>query len=75
MLEQLAKLGRVGLGALESLGRAHLLLLGIAGGLGSLLLRPRLLVLQTYEHRRYARSCMRGLSKGFGSFRYGVAFC
>ncbi len=49
MLEALARLGRVGLGLLERIGRAHLLLAGMLGGLVSLLLRPRLLVQQTWS--------------------------
>jgi len=49
MLDQLAKLGRIGLGALAHLGRAHLLLLGILRGLASLALRPGLLLQQMYS--------------------------
>ena len=49
MLDALARLGRVGLGVLERLGRAHLLLLGVLGGLGDLLVRPRLLLQQTWS--------------------------
>ncbi len=49
MLDALARLGRIGLGLLERLGRGHLLLLGILGGTGSLLRRPRLLVQQTWS--------------------------
>ena len=49
MLEQLARLGRVGLGALERLGRAHLLISAILGGLPSLIARPLLLLVQTYS--------------------------
>ena len=48
MIEALASLGRSGLAALASLGRAHLLLLGIIAGLPSLLLRPRLLIMQLF---------------------------
>lgn len=48
MLELLAGLGRIGLAALERLGRGHLLLLAILGGLPSLMLRLRLLVQQIY---------------------------
>lgn len=48
MIEQLARLGRVGIGVLERIGRGHLLLVGILGGLPSLLARPRLLLNQTY---------------------------
>ena len=36
MLEQLARLGRVGIDILYHLGRAHLLLLSILGGLAAL---------------------------------------
>jgi phospholipid/cholesterol/gamma-HCH transport system permease protein len=49
MLDSLARLGRSGLGALERLGRAHLMLVGILQGLPSLLLRPGLLVAQVYN--------------------------
>jgi phospholipid/cholesterol/gamma-HCH transport system permease protein len=49
MLEQLARLGRTGLGTLQSLGRASLLLLDVLRGTASLLVRPRLLILQTYS--------------------------
>lgn len=49
MLDSLAGLGRGGLAALASLGRAHLLLLGIVGGLPSMLVRPRLLIAQVYN--------------------------
>lgn len=48
MLDRLALLGRIGLKVLERLGRAHLLLLAILGGLPSLIMRPRLLVKQIY---------------------------
>lgn len=48
MIDALASLGRGGLASIASLGRAHLLLLGILGGLPSLLVRPRLLVLQLF---------------------------
>ena len=48
MLDALANLGRGGLAAFASLGRAHLLLLGILTGLPSLLVRPRLLIAQLY---------------------------
>ncbi len=48
MFEGLAQLGRVGLRVIERLGRAHLLLLGILGGLGSLLARPGLLFRQLF---------------------------
>ena len=36
MLEQLARLGRIGIGSLEQLGRGHLLLLYAGGNLGCL---------------------------------------
>ena len=49
MLKTLAGLGRGGLQALECLGRAHLLLVGILGGLPDLLMRPRPLVLQIHD--------------------------
>jgi phospholipid/cholesterol/gamma-HCH transport system permease protein len=42
-------MGRDGLAALERLGRAHLLLAGILGGLPGLLVRPGLLVLQIHN--------------------------
>jgi len=48
MLEQIARLGRIGLAALERLGRGHLLMLGILGGTAALALRLRLLVQQLY---------------------------
>lgn len=49
MFEQLARLGRIGLGALEHLGRAHLLLAAILRGLSSLVVRPVLLLHQIYS--------------------------
>jgi phospholipid/cholesterol/gamma-HCH transport system permease protein len=49
LLAQLARLGRVGLNSMESLGRAHLLLLRIIGGLSALLKRPQLLLLQLHS--------------------------
>ena len=49
MLAQIARLGRVGIGMVEHLGRAHLLLLAILGGLGALAARPRLLITQLYS--------------------------
>ena len=49
MVEWLAQLGRTGLGLVESVGRAHLLLLRILGGLGSLAVRPGLLVRQLFS--------------------------
>jgi phospholipid/cholesterol/gamma-HCH transport system permease protein len=42
-------MGRGGVQVLARLGRAHLLLAGILGGLPSLLVRPRLLVLQIHN--------------------------
>ncbi|EXJ16376.1 lipid asymmetry maintenance ABC transporter permease subunit MlaE [Imhoffiella purpurea] len=47
--EGLARLGRGVIGALERLGRAHLLLLAILGGTGEVLRRPRLLFDQIYN--------------------------
>ncbi len=49
MLDLLARLGRAGLGALERLGRGHLLLLSMLGGLPELAKRPRLLVAQVFN--------------------------
>jgi phospholipid/cholesterol/gamma-HCH transport system permease protein len=49
MLGQLARLGRVGIGAVGHLGRAHLLLLAILGGIAALAARPRLLIAQLYS--------------------------
>jgi phospholipid/cholesterol/gamma-HCH transport system permease protein len=49
VLENLARLGRAGLAAVERLGRAHLLLAGMVGGLPSLMVRLRLLVAQIYN--------------------------
>jgi phospholipid/cholesterol/gamma-HCH transport system permease protein len=49
MIDALAGLGRSGLAAVASVGRAHLLLLGILGGTGSLLARPRLLIAQIFS--------------------------
>ena len=49
MLEQLARLGRAGLDTLERLGRGHLLLIAILGGLSSVLTRPRLLLTQIHS--------------------------
>lgn len=48
-LETLARLGRTGLGALERLGRAYLLLFAIILGLGEMLRRPRLLTAQLFN--------------------------
>jgi phospholipid/cholesterol/gamma-HCH transport system permease protein len=47
-LEPVARLGRLGLRAVAGLGRAHLLLLDVLGGLPSLLVRPRLLIAQLF---------------------------
>jgi phospholipid/cholesterol/gamma-HCH transport system permease protein len=49
MFDQLARLGRIGLGSLERLGRAHLLLIAILRGQLDLLARPVLLLQQTYS--------------------------
>jgi len=49
ILDDLARLGRGGLTALERLGRAHLLLLGILLGTGEILRHPRLLFAQIYN--------------------------
>jgi phospholipid/cholesterol/gamma-HCH transport system permease protein len=49
MIDWVAQLGRIGLGMVERLGRGHLLLLALVGGLGSLALRPGLLVRQLYS--------------------------
>jgi phospholipid/cholesterol/gamma-HCH transport system permease protein len=49
VFEGLARLGRSGLGALERLGRAHLLLLAILLGAGENLRRPRLLIAQLFN--------------------------
>jgi phospholipid/cholesterol/gamma-HCH transport system permease protein len=49
LLDGLARLGRSGLGALERLGRAHLLLLGMVLGIGEILRRPRLLTAQVFN--------------------------
>lgn len=49
MLDQIALLGRVMLHAIAGLGRAHLLMLGLLRGLGDLLTRPRLLIVQLHS--------------------------
>ncbi|WP_457676694.1 ABC transporter permease, partial [Thiolapillus sp.] len=49
LMEQLARLGRVGLGIFERLGRGHLLLVHILAGLGPLAMRPRLLIVQIHS--------------------------
>jgi phospholipid/cholesterol/gamma-HCH transport system permease protein len=49
LLEGLARLGRSGLGSLERLGRAHLLLAGMVLGIGEILRRPGLLVAQLFN--------------------------
>jgi phospholipid/cholesterol/gamma-HCH transport system permease protein len=49
MLDRIAQLGRAGLGVIERVGRAHLLLLDILGGLASLAVRPGLLVRQLFS--------------------------
>lgn len=49
LLEGLARLGRSGLGALERLGRAHLLLAAMLSGAGEVMRRPGLLIAQVYN--------------------------
>jgi phospholipid/cholesterol/gamma-HCH transport system permease protein len=49
LLDGLARLGRSGLGTLERLGRAHLLLAGMVLGVGEVLRRPGLLVAQLFN--------------------------
>lgn len=49
ILEGLARLGRSGLGSLERLGRAHLLLAGMVLGIGEVLRRPGLLIAQLFN--------------------------
>jgi phospholipid/cholesterol/gamma-HCH transport system permease protein len=49
MVQSLVQLGRFGLYYLASLGRAHLLIFGILGGVGELLPRPRLLIQQLFS--------------------------
>ncbi|OOZ37415.1 lipid asymmetry maintenance ABC transporter permease subunit MlaE [Solemya velesiana gill symbiont] len=49
MLEQVVRLGRAGIGIIERLGRGHLLLWHILGGLGALSVRPGLLIRQIYS--------------------------
>ncbi|UHD14413.1 lipid asymmetry maintenance ABC transporter permease subunit MlaE [Thiocapsa bogorovii] len=49
LLDGLARLGRSGLGTLERLGRAHLLLAGMVLGIGEVLRRPGLLVAQVFN--------------------------
>lgn len=49
MLEQLARLGRIGIGSLEKLGRGHLLLLHMLVGVTQLFTRPRLLLTQLFS--------------------------
>jgi phospholipid/cholesterol/gamma-HCH transport system permease protein len=49
LLNGLARLGRSGLGALERLGRAHVLLAGMALGVGEILRRPGLLAAQVFN--------------------------
>ena len=49
MLDTLARLGRIGIGVMERLGRGHLLLLAIFAGLPDLLPRLGLLVRQIYS--------------------------
>jgi phospholipid/cholesterol/gamma-HCH transport system permease protein len=47
--DQLARLGRVGIDALASIGRAHLLVLGMLLGLDEVVRRPQLLLAQVYN--------------------------
>ncbi|SDW90134.1 lipid asymmetry maintenance ABC transporter permease subunit MlaE [Thiocapsa roseopersicina] len=49
ILEGLARLGRSGLGSLERIGRAHLLLAGMVLGIGEILRRPGLLIAQLFN--------------------------
>ncbi|NBC12942.1 MAG: lipid asymmetry maintenance ABC transporter permease subunit MlaE [Gammaproteobacteria bacterium] len=49
VIDALARLGRSGLTALAGIGRAHVLLAAIVGGLPELLPRPRLLLAQIYN--------------------------
>jgi len=49
MINQLAQLGRIGIGVLERLGRGHLLLLNILRGTPPLVKRPRLLISQLHS--------------------------
>ena len=49
MLDLLARLGRIGIGSLEQLGRGHLLLLYMVVGVGELFTHPRLLLKQLYS--------------------------
>ena len=48
-MEQLAQLGRIGLGIFKHMGRGHLLLVHILAGLGPLSMRPRLLLIQIHS--------------------------
>lgn len=49
LVEMLARLGQGGLAALQRLGRAHLLLLGVVLGADEVVRRPRLLIEQIYH--------------------------
>jgi phospholipid/cholesterol/gamma-HCH transport system permease protein len=49
MLEQLARLGRVGISILAHIGRGNILLFHILGGIGDIVVRPRLLIQQLYS--------------------------
>jgi phospholipid/cholesterol/gamma-HCH transport system permease protein len=49
LLDGLARLGRSGLGSVERLGRAHLLLAGMVLGVGEILRRPGLLFAQVFN--------------------------
>jgi len=48
-MEQLARLGRIGISTLERLGRGHVLLLHMLSGLMALAIRPRLLIAQVHS--------------------------
>ncbi len=49
LTDALARLGRSGIGAIAGIGRAHLLLVAVLGGLPALVTRPRLLLAQIYN--------------------------
>jgi len=48
-MEQLARLGRIGIGTLERLGRGHVLLLHMLAGFAPLVIRPKLLIAQIHS--------------------------
>jgi len=48
-MEQLARLGQIGIGTLERLGRGHVLLLHMLSGFAALIIRPRLLIAQIHS--------------------------